>query len=89
VRVLAPLLNGPERDALDAVARAIGARVLAITSDDADVRDLAHAAKFAAATLGGQGDHWQDAGYWLVPLITLLSTFWFRRGWIVATSAMS
>jgi Ca-activated chloride channel family protein len=89
VRVLAPLLNGSERQALDAIAGVIGAPVLAITSDDADVRDLAHAAKFAAATLGGQGDHWQDAGYWFVPLIALLSTFWFRRGWMVATSAMS
>ncbi len=89
VRVLAPLLRGPELDALDNMAGVIGARVMPMTPDDADVRDLARSVKFAKATLGGQGDHWQDFGYWLVPVIALGSTLWFRRGWMVTTSALS
>ncbi len=89
MRILAPPLRGPEWDALEKTAGLLGTRVLAITPDDSDVHDLARATKFASATLGGQGDHWQDAGYWLVPVIAILSTLWFRRGWMVAASAMS
>jgi Ca-activated chloride channel family protein len=87
IRILAPPFRGPERDALDNMSAVVGARVLAISPDDADVRDLAQAAMFAGATLGGQGDHWQDAGYWLVPLVALLSTLWFRPGWMVASAS--
>ena len=89
IRVLAPPFRGPERDALAKMAAVVGAQVLAITPDDADVRDLARAAMLAGATLGGQGDHWQDAGYWLVPLVALLCTLWFRRGWMVASASLS
>jgi Ca-activated chloride channel homolog len=89
VRVLAPLLPGPELDLLGKMAATVDARVLLITPDDADVRDLARAAKFVSSTVSGQGDRWQDAGYWLIPLIALLSTLWFRPGWMVSTSAMS
>jgi Ca-activated chloride channel family protein len=82
-------LRGPERDALGETAAEIGASFLAVTPDDADIRELAQQAKFVSATVSGQGDQWQDAGYWLVPMIVLLSAFWFRRGWMVTTSAMS
>ena len=64
-------------------------RCCPITRDDADVRDLARAAKYVSSTVSGQGDHWQDAGYWLIPLIALLSALWFRPGWMVSTSALS
>ena len=89
IRVLSPLLPGPELKALEQMTGAIDARVLPITSDDADVRELARAAKFVSAIGKQQGDSWQDAGYWLIPLIAVLSTLWFRRGWMVSTSAMS
>jgi Ca-activated chloride channel family protein len=89
VRVLATLLRGPELDLLGKMAATVGARVLPATPDDTDVRDLARAAKFVSSTVSGEGDHWQDTGYWLIPLIALLSAFWFRPGWMVRTSAMS
>jgi Ca-activated chloride channel homolog len=89
IRVLSPLLAGPELVSLEKMTGAIDARVLRITSDDADIHDLARAAKFVSGVGKGQGDSWQDAGYWLIPLIALLSTLWFRRGWMVSTSAMS
>jgi Ca-activated chloride channel homolog len=89
VQLLAPLLRGPERDALSKTAGEIGASFLGVRPDDADVRELAHQAKFVTATVCGEGDQWQDVGYWLVPMIVLLSAFWFRRGWMVTTSAMS
>jgi Ca-activated chloride channel family protein len=89
LRILAPLLRGQELDTLGKMARAIHTEVLPITADDADVRDLARATKFVSATISEQGDHWQDAGYCLIPLIALLSTLWFRRGWMVSTSALA
>jgi Ca-activated chloride channel family protein len=27
---------------------------------------------------------WRDAGYFLAPLVALLSIAWFRRGWFLA-----
>ena len=48
VRVLTPLLRGPELDLLGKMAASVGASVLPITPDDADVRDLARAAKLLA-----------------------------------------
>jgi Ca-activated chloride channel family protein len=89
MRVLAPLLRGPELDLLGKMAGTTGARVLPITPDDADIRELAREAKFVNSTVSGQGDHWQDAGYWLLPLIALLSMLWFRPGWMVSASTMS
>jgi Ca-activated chloride channel homolog len=87
--VLAPLPRGPELDTVGKMAGAVGASVIPITSDDADIRDLARAAKFVSATISGQGDHWQESGYWLISIIVVLSTLWFRPGWMVSTSAMS
>jgi Ca-activated chloride channel family protein len=89
VRLLAPLLRGPELDLLGKMAATAGAPVLPITPDDADVRDLARGAKFVTTAVSGQGDRWQDVGYWLIPLIALLSALWFRPGWMVNTSAVS
>jgi Ca-activated chloride channel homolog len=89
VQLLAPLVRGPERDVLGKAAAEIGASFLGVTPDDADIRKLARQAKFVSAIVSGEGDQWQDAGYWLVPMIVLLSAFWFRRGWMVTTSAMS
>jgi Ca-activated chloride channel family protein len=89
VRILAPLLRGSELEAVGKMAGVVGASVLPITPDDADVRDLARAAKFVSASISGQGDHWQDTGYWLIPLIAILSALWFRPGWMVSSSALS
>jgi Ca-activated chloride channel family protein len=87
VRLLAPLLDGPELSALRAPARAAGAELVRLTPDDADVRELARAAKFSTVAGREQGDRWRESGYWLVPLLVLLALPFFRRGWMVSTAA--
>jgi Ca-activated chloride channel family protein len=36
-------------------------------------------------TAGGTGEdeRWRDAGFWLVPVVALISLMWFRPGWTV------
>ena len=35
--------------------------------------------------VAGEAERWEEAGYWLVPLIALIGLLWFRRGWVLAT----
>lgn len=76
-----------EADAnLDAFAKAIGARLVETTPDPADVRAVA--GRLQGASSGeapGEGAQWRDEGYWLTPVVALISLGWFRRGWMVAS----
>ncbi|MCB4767398.1 VWA domain-containing protein [Ancylobacter sp. Lp-2] len=82
-------LNPPSRAAdpsIAAAAAVLHAHVVDLTLDDADVGDLAH----ILATAGppppapGEGVRWEEAGYWLTPLLALFALLWFRRGWVLA-----
>ncbi|MDR6951175.1 Ca-activated chloride channel family protein [Ancylobacter sp. 3268] len=82
-------LHPPGRDAdpsIAAAAAALHADVVNLTLDDGDVGALAH----ILATAGppppapGEGERWEEAGYWLTPLLALLVLAWFRRGWVLA-----
>jgi len=66
-------------------ARAMGATTIPTTPDQADVAAVLHRldSSDAAASVAGEGEHWREAGYWLVPLLALLALFWFRRGWVL------
>ena len=87
----ARVADGPPAPALDrlalqAAADAGGGELTVVTPDQADVISLAGeiASSFADVTDSTDGgERWQDAGYWLVPLVVLLSLLWFRRGWVV------
>jgi len=63
--------------------------VSAVTLDDSDVKYLAANIRqnliFDKAPEDDDED-WQDAGYWLVIPLALLTLFWFRRGWLVQWS---
>ncbi len=87
VRLLPPLLPGGEWDAVSRAGRTVDATLVRLAADDADVRTLARAAKFSAVTVGGEGDRWEDGGYWFLPVIALLLLVFFRRGWMVSTAA--
>ncbi|MBN9085286.1 MAG: VWA domain-containing protein [Reyranella sp.] len=61
-------------------------RIVRVTVDDADIKALSR--RFATAgappAAPGEGERWQEAGYWLTPLLALLAIGWFRRGWVLA-----
>lgn len=87
VRLLAPLLAGPELDALSKGASAARAKVVRLTSDDADVSAVARAATFDAVAGDERSGRWQESGYWLTPAIAALLLPFFRKGWMVSTAA--
>lgn len=87
VRLLAPLLAGPELDALSKAAAPAGAKVVRLTSDDADVSAVARAATFDAVAGDDRGGRWQESGYWLTPAVAALILPFFRKGWMVSTAA--
>jgi Ca-activated chloride channel family protein len=87
VRLLPPLLNGAELNSLEAAAAAVDAAVIHLAPDDSDVARIARGAKFAAMSSNEQSDRWQEAGYWLTPVVALVSLTFFRRGWMVPAAA--
>jgi Ca-activated chloride channel family protein len=72
--------------ALNAAAMVLGATLLAPTVDTRDVEGLA--ARLATAgkppPAPGEAPRWQEAGWWLTPLLVLLIALWFRRGWVLS-----
>ena len=70
---------------MTAVAKRLGAGVVELSVDSADVDTLARrsANRPIRVTASQGGERWQDAGYWLVPVIALISLLWARRGWSV------
>jgi Ca-activated chloride channel family protein len=80
----------PERarsdPALRSAASALDASLIVTTLDTADVSDIARRLADAgvAPVVAGEGQRWQEAGYWLTPLIALIALGWFRRGWLLA-----
>lgn len=77
------------RSALQKAADATGGNVVVVSPDDRDVRQLARylQTSFAAATQEDGGERWQDAGYYLVPVVALLCLMWFRSGWSIQWTA--
>ena len=77
----APALN---MDDMKKAAAAIDAGLTIVSPDDRDVQKIADRIKTSlSAAQQNQGDRWQDAGYWLLPVLLVLALFFFRRGWIV------
>jgi Ca-activated chloride channel family protein len=87
VRLLAPLLEGGELEMLTASACAADASIIRLTTDDADVNEVARSAKFVSSSAGGHGDQWEESGYWLTPLLAGLLLPFFRKGWMTSTAA--
>ena len=74
-------------ESLQSAASAMDATLEAMTPDRTDVESVA--ARLDRATVvsdvAGEGERWQEAGYWLTPLIALFALAWFRRGWVVGS----
>jgi Ca-activated chloride channel family protein len=88
VSVLAVAGDGPELNSLKEAAVTLGADLVHVTPDAADVRHLAGNTRFSTAA-DGTGERWRDAGYWLVPVLVVLSLFWFRPGWVARAGGAS
>jgi Ca-activated chloride channel homolog len=75
-----------DRTALGKAAHAAGASLTLVSPDASDVQRLVRhlATSITAAQPADAGERWQDAGYWLVPVVALLALAWFRPGWIVS-----
>ncbi len=86
VRVLAPLLEGPELATLRDAAGVVDAKFTRLTADSSDVEQIARDAKFSTAG-GGASDRWEEGGYWLTPILFLCALPFARRGWMAATAA--
>ena len=65
-------------------SQGVRVRQIELSVDDEDVRQIAARVENHWLTPeSDEGEQWSDEGYWLVPLIALLSLFWFRPGWII------
>jgi Ca-activated chloride channel family protein len=72
--------NSSQSDSLHAAARVLGATVEPLSLQDADVAAIVRrAASTPVAVRGEQGGRWQEAGYWILPLIGLLVLAGYRR----------
>ncbi len=71
----------PEWDSLQSAASPLGTQVTPMTPDSADVAALVKRTATAPVAGGdaGEGIRWAEAGWWLVPVIALLSLLDFRR----------
>lgn len=75
-----------ETDAgIEAVASSMNAPVTRLALDQNDVERVAARARsrFRSTQQDKSGEYWQDAGYYLLPLIALLALLWARRGWVI------
>lgn len=63
----------------------LDAALTELTIDSADVARLAGRARSRLRAVADDqaGEHWRDAGYYLLPLVALLALAWSRRGWLV------
>jgi Ca-activated chloride channel family protein len=76
-------VNAPEsseNDSLRAAARNLKATVEPLDVEDGDVAAIVRrAASTPIAQRGEEGERWQELGYWLVPLVGLITAMSFRR----------
>lgn len=76
-------INSPESsqiDSLRAAAKTLGAGIEQIDVEGNDIAAIVrHAASAPVAKRGQRGEHWQEAGYWLLPLLGLVALISFRR----------
>jgi Ca-activated chloride channel family protein len=75
-----------EAQRLKEAAEALGAPIEFVLPDARDIEAVAGKLQhnLSAVCDPEAAGRWRDAGYFLVPLVALLSLAWFRRGWFLA-----
>ncbi len=72
--------NTPEGKTIREVAKTLDASIQELTTDDQDLTAITEFAERKSATaLAGESTRWQEAGYWLTPILALLVVSSFRR----------
>ena len=82
VEILAVAREGsPELDSIDRAASALDAKVTLMSADNRDIDELIRrtANMPVAVAMQGEGARWQEAGWWLVPILLVLLLTQFRR----------
>ncbi len=76
-------INAPNSSQNDSIQQAAGRLKASVHQMDIEGDDIAaivrRAARAPISQVGEQGGHWQEMGYWLVPLLGLLMLTSFRR----------
>lgn len=87
ILALVPSMQAGADPSLKQAASALGADLVETSVDPSDITAIAHRLARAAPTgsVAGEGQHWQETGYWLTPVIALFVLGWFRRGWVLAS----
>ncbi len=79
-------------DSLEALAQAGGGRMVRLSADDSDIRQLEPdklpEKDQLQALEGRQSRIWEDRGWWLLPLVILLFLPLFRRGWLFSLALL-
>ena len=72
--------DSPGSVSIQAAAGALGATVESLSPDDRDIGSIVRRAALRnSAVAGGEMDRWQEAGYWLTPLVAAFVAASFRR----------
>ncbi|MCS7467361.1 VWA domain-containing protein [Stieleria sp. ICT_E10.1] len=73
--------DSPEWDALNEAARSLDAAISLITSDSSDIDRLVRQTTSASGSLATleDGARWEEAGWWLVPVLAAIVLGTFRR----------
>lgn len=77
--------DAPDFESLETAAKKLGGSLLVCCPDDEDVEQLARRLQTDLVGRGSleTGQRWEDAGYWLLPVLVLLVLASFRSGWLV------
>ncbi len=87
--LLAPVTNAAELNPLKDSAAAADAKFIPLAADDSDIAEIDRISKLTTSAPGGDGERWQDSGYWLTPWIASLLLPFFRKGWMPPIAARS
>jgi Ca-activated chloride channel family protein len=87
-RIAVPKL---ESDGLEELAEAGGGRYAVVTADDQDIDALLRGGAGGRGAAGGPQvtDQWQEEGPWLLLALVPLAALAFRRGWVMAVTAIA
>ncbi|OEF07731.1 vWA domain-containing protein [Vibrio genomosp. F10] len=75
--------NPVDLDSLNLLARKTGGRLVEVTIDDTDIRQLNSAVERNLQLNGESSMPWKDMGYGLLFPLALIMLLWFRKGWLV------